>query len=214
MAIKDSCNKCEVDRIVMLHQKNAELAPLPRPALRPYPSKYVRMHLLKDGTQLRIRPIRPEDEPELVRFHATLSEHSVYLRYFSVPSLESRTRHERLTRICFIDYDRDLVLVAELMDENVAGREIVGVGRLGKLHLRKGAEVAAVVSDEFQRRGVGRALIRGLIEFARDENVEVLRALVLAENKAMRHLLESEGFLFVEGGDLQTLTGELPLLRQ
>ena len=198
----------------MLHQKNAELTPLPRPALRPYPLKYVRMHLLKDGTRLRIRPIRPDDEPQMVRFHATLSEHSVYLRYFSIPSLESRTRHERLTRICFIDYDRDLVLVAEVMDENRAGHEIIGVGRLGKLHLGNGAEVAVIVSDRFQRHGVGRALIRELVEFARDENVGVLRALVLAENIAMRHLLESEGFLFVEGGDLQTLTGELPLLRQ
>ena len=62
---------------------------------------------------LLIRPIRPEDEPLLVKFHETLSERSVSLRYFHAMKLSTRVAHERLTRICFIDYDREMALVAE-----------------------------------------------------------------------------------------------------
>ena len=60
----------------------------------------------------RLRPIRPEDEPQVVRFHHTLSEISVYMRYFHWMKLEQRTAHERLTRICFIDYDRQMADLA------------------------------------------------------------------------------------------------------
>ena len=80
-----------------------------------------------------IRPIRPEDEPLMVRFHATLSERSVYLRYFHLMKLEQRIAHERLTRMCFIDYDREMALVAERCDPATGEREILGVGRLTKI---------------------------------------------------------------------------------
>ena len=69
-----------------------------------------------DGTTLVLRPIRPEDEPMLVAFHGTLSERSVSLRYFHAMKLSTRVAHERLTRICFIDYDREMALVAERQD--------------------------------------------------------------------------------------------------
>jgi len=62
---------------------------------------------MKDGSAVTIRPIRPEDEPLLVRFHETLSDRSVYLRYFCSLSLSRRVAHERLLRICFGDYDLD-----------------------------------------------------------------------------------------------------------
>ena len=86
---------------------------IPKTAIRPYPTQYVAPWTMKDGTAVTIRPIRPEDEPAMVRFHETLSERSVYLRYFHLMNLEQRTTHERLTRICFIDYDREMALVAE-----------------------------------------------------------------------------------------------------
>ena len=65
------------------------------------------------GVEVTIRPIRPEDEPLMVKFHKTLSKQSVHLRYFGLLSLERRTMHERLRRVCFIDYDREIALVAE-----------------------------------------------------------------------------------------------------
>jgi acetyltransferase len=88
----------------------------PNPLTRVYPSQYVSAWTMKDGTQVTIRPIRAEDEPLMVKFHGTLSDRTVYLRYFCSLSLASRTAHERLVRICFSDYDHELVLVAEYRD--------------------------------------------------------------------------------------------------
>src|SRR6059036_1547447 len=83
---------------------------------RPYPSQYVLPWTLKGGIEVTIRPIRAEDEPLMVKFHETLSDRTVYLRYFSSLSLAARTAHERLVRICFSDYEREMVLVAEYRD--------------------------------------------------------------------------------------------------
>ena len=83
---------------------------------RPYPSQYVAAWKMKDGTTVQVRPIRPEDEPLMVKFHATLSERTVYLRYFHMENLGARVAHERLLQKCFIDYDREMALVADLQD--------------------------------------------------------------------------------------------------
>ena len=63
-----------------------------------------------NATPVMIRPIRPEDEPLMVKFHETLSEQSVYFRYFQALHVSRRVAHERLTRICFNDYDREIAL--------------------------------------------------------------------------------------------------------
>ena len=86
---------------------------------------------------ITIRPIRPEDEPLMVRFHETLSEQSVYMRYFHMLGLTQRIAHERLTRICFIDYDREMALVAERQDPESGEREIMGVARLSRARQRR-----------------------------------------------------------------------------
>src|ERR1700694_5523167 len=98
--------------------------------MRPYPEQYVKPWRFDDGTEILIRPIRPEDEPMMVHFHATLSERSVYLRYFHMIKLDHRASHERLTRICLVDSDREMVLVAERLSPETAEREILAVGRL------------------------------------------------------------------------------------
>jgi acetyltransferase len=77
---------------------------------------------LRDGTEVLIRPIAPEDEPLIAAFHAQLSERSVYFRYFYAFPLERRVVHDRLSRICFPDYDREMVLVVE--GGPAEGREI------------------------------------------------------------------------------------------
>ena len=71
---------------------------------------------MKNGTEVTLRPIRPEDEPLMVKFHETLSDRSVYLRYFYSLSLSSRVAHDRLVRICFVDYDREMAIVADQRD--------------------------------------------------------------------------------------------------
>jgi acetyltransferase len=148
----------------------------------------------KDGSSLTIRPIRPEDEPMMVAFHQRLSERSVYFRYFHLLNLGQRTAHERLTRICFIDYDREMALVAEREGGPSGGSEILGVGRLTRTHGTNDAEMAILVSDDFHHRGLGTELLRRLIDIAGREKVERITADILAENRTMQRICERLGF--------------------
>src|SRR5207253_2924108 len=147
-----------------------------------------------DGTTVVIRPIRPEDEPALLRFHGTLSERSVWLRYFHVMKLDRRVAHDRLTRICFIDYDREMALVAEAEDLVTGGRAILGVGRLTKRHGVNEAEFALLVADRFQGRGLGSELLRRLIRVGRDEAIDEIVGEILPENREMQHVCKRIGF--------------------
>ena len=138
---------------------------------------------MKDGTAVTIRPIRPEDEPAMVQFHETLSERSVYLRYFHLMNLEQRITHERLTRICFIDYDREMALVAERRNPETGETEILGVGRMSKIHGTTDAEVAVLVSDQCQGRGLGKELLARLLIVGADEKLTRLTADILPDNR-------------------------------
>src|SRR5438094_2423155 len=122
-----------LDARVILHPWDTADGALPALAIRPYPIQYTSSFQAKDGSAFTIRPIRPEDEPAMVSFHRDLSEHSVYMRYFHALSLGRRVEHERLARICFVDYDREIALVADRKDSPVAGYEIAAVARLTKL---------------------------------------------------------------------------------
>jgi acetyltransferase len=124
---------------------------------------------------------------------------------------ESRVRHERLTRVCFIDYDRQMGLVAETTRADGHTAEIVGVGRLAKSPLKNEAEVAAIITDSFQRKGIGRELVARLVRVARDEELDRLTASVLTENLPMKKLLEGQGFVFSSGQDPDILEGEMSL---
>jgi len=112
-----------LDARILLYPVEAKQSEVVRSAIKPYPSEYVSERILQDGTAVRLRPIRPEDEPPIVKFHQTLSEQSVYRGYFVLVGLASRTTHERLTRICFIDYDREMALVAELSGAGKGARQ-------------------------------------------------------------------------------------------
>jgi acetyltransferase len=165
----------------------------------------------KDGSSLTIRPIRPEDEPMMVAFHQRLSESSVYLRYFHLVNLSQRTAHERLTRICFIDYDREIALVAECEGGPSGGSEILGVGRLSRKQGTNDAEMAILVSDDFQHRGLGTELSRRLVEIARRKKVERITADILTENRAMQRICERLGFRLAYQAEDGTVRAEIRL---
>ncbi|HWX20566.1 MAG TPA: bifunctional acetate--CoA ligase family protein/GNAT family N-acetyltransferase [Candidatus Binatia bacterium] len=167
---------------------------LPQPAIRPYPTRYVIPWKLKSGAHITIRPIQPEDEPLLVRFHETLSEESVYYRYFSQLKLDQRIAHERLTRMCFNDYDREIALVAEFKDPKTKHNEILGVGRLSKARGLNEAEFALIISDRWQGQGLGTELLKRLVHIGRDEKLDRITANILAENHAMHHVSRKVGF--------------------
>jgi acetyltransferase len=183
-----------LDARVIVHGPEVLDADIPRPAIRPYPTQYVTPWTAKDGTPFVIRPIRPEDEPSIVRFHSTLSDRSVVLRYFHAMALSSRVAHERLTRICFIDYDREMALVAQYQDPQTGNQELVAVGRLSKLRGTTEAEFALLVSDRFQKRGIGKVLLERLIQVGRDEKVSRITGDILYENIEMQRLCEKLGF--------------------
>jgi acetyltransferase len=154
--------------------------------------QYIEPWILKDGTFVNIRPIRPEDEPLMASFHEGLSEHSVYMRYFHALKLSHRVAHERLTRICFIDYDREMVLVAVKREPE---RQIVGVGRLSKLYGSDEAEFAILIKDDYQGLGLGTELLQRLLQVAEDEqDIGSVIAYMLPENLGMRRIAEKLGF--------------------
>jgi acetyltransferase len=172
--------------------------------------QYVGTWTTKDGTRVNIRPIRPEDEPLMVAFHKRLSERSVYFRYFHLLNLSQRTAHERLTRMCFIDYDRGMALVAER--EISDGRhELLGIGRLTRVHGTSDAEMAVLVSDDFQGRGLGTELLRRLIEISKREKIERITADILAENRIMQRICERLGFQLKYDPEDATVKVELRL---
>src|SRR5215212_956957 len=185
-----------LDARVVLHLPETDERDLPRPAIRPYPTQYVWVEETREGEPITIRPIRPEDEPLMVRFHESLSEQSVYMRYFHMLGLSQRTAHERLTRICFIDYDREMALVAERTDPETGEREIMGVARLSRLAtgFDDEAELSVLVSDRYQRRGIGTLLVSKLLEVARTEGIQHITAEILFENYPMQRIFKKLGF--------------------
>jgi acetyltransferase len=172
-----------LDARVVLYDQTVVDADLPKPAIRPYPSEYLFRATLRDGTPIVIRPIRPDDEPLVAAFHKTLSEESVRMRYMQPMKLDTRTAHQRLLRICFIDYDREIALVAEREPTGGESREIVAIGRLSRDRLGgENAEFSLLVADPWQSRGVGREILGRLLDVGRRENLSRIHADVLGAN--------------------------------
>ena len=181
-----------LDARVVLHDSQTRQSELPRPPIRPYPTNYVITRKI-GGVEVTIRPIRPEDEPLMVKFHKTLSDRSVHLRYFGLVSLERRIMHERLRRVCFIDYDREIALVADLKNRD-GTHQILGVGRLVKEHGTDEAEFAVLISDPWQGKGFGSELLKLLVQIGRDEGLRRIIGHISPENTTMKTVSEQVGF--------------------
>ncbi|HBY62697.1 MAG TPA: acetyl CoA synthetase subunit alpha, partial [Solibacterales bacterium] len=197
-----------LDARIVIHESSLAEKDLPKLSIRPYPSKYAKPYTLRNGQSICIRPIRPEDEPMMVKFHETLSDQTVYQRYLQMLKLSQRVAHERLMRICFIDYDREIALVAERRNEQ-GGRELIAVGRLQRLHGTNDAEFAVVLADAYQNQGLGRELVSRLIQIGREEGVDRVIADILVDNFRMQRICEQMGFrLYRSLGD-PTVAAEL-----
>jgi acetyltransferase len=183
-----------LDARVILHPGSVADSALPRPAIRPYPTQYISTWQSADGTKFAVRPIRPDDEPLMVDFHRQLSETSVYMRYFLPLKLDVRVAHERLFTKCFIDYDREMALVAEYTDNG--SRHLAGIARMIRAHSVNSAEVAFLVADKFQHRGLGTYLLDSAIGIARKEGIATLEATTLSENFNMKDMFVKAGFRF------------------
>jgi acetyltransferase len=202
-----------LDARVVLQPLEMKPEELPRPAARTYPAQYVSHFTMKNGASVLIRPIRPEDEPLMVKFHATLSDQTVYLRYFHMEDLSARVAHERLVRKCFIDYHREMALVVEGEEPNTGERELLAIGRITRESGGEGAEVAVLVNDASQKQGLGVELLRRLIEWARDEKLSWILALISPQNAGMNALARQFNFKIRPSDDPGLVKAVLDLYR-
>ena len=161
----------------------------PHLVIVPYPTKYVNPWKLKDGTEVTLRPIKPEDEPIELEFIRGLSTETSRFRFFQIIK---DLPHEALVRFCNIDYDREMAIIAETRegDRNLE----IGVSRLILEANKKRGEFAVVVADKYQGKGLGVKLVDMLIEFAKEKGIETIYGTVMAENLKMIRLCEKLGF--------------------
>jgi RimJ/RimL family protein N-acetyltransferase len=150
-----------------------------------YPGDLEREERLDDGTLVKIRPIRPEDEPRLIDLYGRLSRQTAYQRFFTIMKrLPSQWAH----LFANVDYHRRLALVAEHAEDG-CDPELIGVGRYEPTERPDTAELAFVVQDGWQGRGLGRILLREVMGAGVARGIHRFRAMVLAENRRMLHLL-------------------------
>jgi acetyltransferase len=198
-----------LDARVVLFENETSETELPQLAIRPYPSQYISSWKSKSGTDILFRPIQPEDEPLLVKFHETLSDRSVYMRYLHPMLLNERVAHDRLARICHCDYDREITLIAEDRDPETGEARILGAGRLSKMHGMDEARFSVLVSDLYQGLGVGKELMKQVIEVGRQEKLCRIHADVTVENHSMQYILKQLGFTLSPTGEPHLLNAVL-----
>jgi acetyltransferase len=165
------------------------LLPYSHLAIRPYPHEWERNVRLTDGTEVLLRPIRPEDEPLWLDLLASCSAQSLWFRF---RYLFKEAGHEMAARFCFIDYDREMALVAERVEEG--RRRLIGIGRIVANDERTSAEFAALVADRWQGNGLGKVLLDGCLEVARRAGIARVCGETTPDNVRMLGLFRSRGF--------------------
>jgi len=165
-------------------------------AIRPYPEEFVTQRTLKDGTVVTLRPIKPEDEPMWHDLLANCSTQSIWFRF---RYLFKQTTHEMATRYCFIDYDREIGIVAEIEEEGQ--NKLIGVGRLVADMNHEEAEYAVIVVDRWHGRGLGGLLTDYCLEVARRWGVKRVVAETTKDNARMLATFRNRGFEFIERPD-------------
>ncbi|HKW70642.1 MAG TPA: GNAT family N-acetyltransferase [Candidatus Dormibacteraeota bacterium] len=165
---------------------------------------------LLDGTKVHVRPIVPEDEPLLHEAVASMSERTVYFRFFSpIKRMSDALAH----RLAVVDYNDRFAIVATT--HRPPGKErIVGVARYDRARGTEVAEVAVAVIDEFQRRGLGSLLLAELARVGREHGIRTFSLIVLPENREMLRLLRKMGWIHQAKlvGGVYEISFELPEL--
>jgi acetyltransferase len=157
--------------------------------ISPYPKKYEHLWDLKNGQQVLLRPIKPEDEPMWLEMFQSFSEESIRYRFFE---MLRDTPHEVRVRYCNIDYDREIAIVAEATTGGK--RRLLGVTRLSIEPDGKSGELAFIVGDEWQNLGLGTKIVDYTLEIAKEMGVENAYSIMLTDNYRAMSLTKKMGF--------------------
>lgn len=166
----------------------------PHLALRPYPGEYIQRVFLEDGTEILLRPIKPEDEPLWLELLGSCSKESIYSRFRHFFHWQS---HEVATRFCYIDYAREIAMVAEVMEQG--RRRLIGVGRLIAEPDLSSVEYAVLVNDAWQERGIGSILTDACCEIAVRWGIRKITAVTTSDNHRMVAVFRKRGFTIHPG---------------
>ncbi|MGW8289134.1 MAG: N-acetyltransferase family protein, partial [Candidatus Bathyarchaeia archaeon] len=143
---------------------------------------------LRNGQEVLLRPIKPEDEPMWLEMFQSFSEESIRYRFFQ---MLKDTPHEVRVRYCNIDYDREIAIVAEFKDDH---KKILGVGRLSIEPDGKTGELAFIIGDKWQGLGLGTKIVDFVLEIAKEMRVETIYAIMLPDNRKALNLTKKMGF--------------------
>jgi acetyltransferase len=158
-------------------------------ALHPYPDKYISNATLQDGTEILLRPIKPEDEPMWLEMIGSCSKESLYSRFRYFFHWET---HEVATRYCYIDYDREIAIVAEVNDNGQ--RKLIGVGRLIADPDHETVEYAILIVDAWQQKDLGNILTDFCLNIAETWKMKKIVAQTTTDNKRMISVFQKRGF--------------------
>jgi len=176
-----------LDARIVLDSGNLDGQDHPHLIISPYPTKYV-THWSLSGLDVVLRPIRPEDEPLEHEMLASLSEKTMKQRFFQTIK---QITHEMHIRLCNIDYEREIAIVAEIKEGE--RRSIIGMGRLIMEPDRKKAEFAVVVHDRFQGKGLGYKLVDMVVGIGYEKGLKEIYGFILSENKKMANMCRKLG---------------------
>jgi acetyltransferase len=183
----------------------AKVEPHQHLVISPYPKKYETLWRLRDGRSVLLRPIKPEDEPMWLEMFQNFSEESIRYRFFQIIK---DTPHEVRVRYCNIDYDRELGLVAEMIEEG--RRKILGVVRLIIEPDGKTGEIAFIIADPWQGLGLGSKMLDFMIEICKDKKLDTIYGIMLPDNYRAINLMKKMGFT-IDRVDQDTVKGTLNL---
>lgn len=202
-------NVCALDARIVIDPDLVGKAhkPFAHLALHPYPEKFVKTVDLPGGSEILLRPIKPEDEPLWLAFLASCSKESIYSRFRYAFHWNS---HDVATRYCYIDYDREIAIVAESNDNN--NRQIVGIGRLIADPDHETVEYAVLIADAWQDKELGSMLTDYCMEIASEWNLKKAVAITTRDNHRMLAVLRKRGFRVSDQDDGSEVVTEKELL--
>ncbi|MBM4274949.1 MAG: bifunctional acetate--CoA ligase family protein/GNAT family N-acetyltransferase [Deltaproteobacteria bacterium] len=174
--------------------------------ISPYPNQHESYWMLRDGTPIILRPVKPEDEPLVEKLLQNCSEETIYFRYFR---LIKKWTHDMLIRFTQNDYDREIGLMA--IGQPPGPEVMMGVGRMVMDADRDSAEFAVIVADPWQGKGLGPKLLERVIDIARENGVRLLYGEVLAQNQPMLEMVRRAGFSLKKDANAQIVRAEMDL---